>query len=302
METAIAFVGAAAAALGAYELLSRLRGRPIRRLPAALEETAWPEMARLPAYAAPLATLLPDRFHPGYARGREQVLDLLRRAGYPYPTLGAFYAAAVLEFARTLLVVGAMGAALTMMGSGPAPVLVVGSLLIIRALRRPTARLRQLARERAAAFRANGVVGLSALHALLEAGVSPTEAMRRVGETVGGPFCNWLGFLAVRMETDESLGAALRTAEAHLPDPGDVEMRLLVQAIRDHFERGMPLAPAVAELREALRRAMVEETAARAARIRRQAGLAGFLANVGLVLAFILPVMAGGLLASMTGR
>lgn len=302
METAIAFVGAAAVALGVYELLSRLRGRPIRRLPAAPAEPAWPEMASLPAYAAPLATLLPDRFHPGYARGREGILDLLRRAGYPYPTLGAFYATAVLEFARTLLVVGAVAAALMLLGSGPVPILIMGTMLIARALRRPTAQLQQLVRNRAAAFRANAVVGLSALHALLEAGVSPTEAMRRVGETVGGPFCNWLGFLSARMETEGHLEAALRTAEAHLPDPGDVEMRLLVQAVRDHFERGMPLAPAVGELREALRRAMVEETAARAARIRRQAGLAGFLANVGMVLAFILPVMAGGLLASMTGR
>lgn len=297
METAIAFIGAAALALGVHELMERIRGRRgPARIPSPDPSPTPPEMGRLPAYAAPLVVLWPSRFHPERARGRERVLDRLRRAGYPYPTVGAYYAAAVLGFARSMMVAAIVAAAMVISGLDPLMSLIPTALLAVAALRRPEARLRQRIRERARAFRANAVVGLSALHAFLESGLGPAEAMRRVGEAIGGPFCNWLGFLAARMEV-EDLNRALERAADHLPDPNDVEMALFLQALRDHFEHGMPLAPAVAELREELRRDIADETAARAALIRRRAGLAGFLANVGLALAFILPVMTGGLFA-----
>ena len=289
MEPALAFIGAAAAAFGVYELLERLVGRR-RMAPLRTPAAPDPELPRLPAWAALWVGLWPDRFAPSRARGRERVLDLLRRAGYPYPSLGAYYADAVLTFGKGALAAAAFGAAWVLLGMDPLLFLPVAGALMLAALRRPEARLRALARRRAEAFRANAVVGLATLGALLEAGVSPSEAMRRVGETVGGPFCNFLGFLAARMEV-EDLEAALQRAEQHLPDPADAEMRLLLQALRDHFHHGQPLAPAVADLREALRQAMVEETAARASALRVRAVAWGILAILGMMLTFFLPAV-----------
>jgi len=286
MELALTFIGAAAAAFGAYELLERLR--PGRRMALRGPAAPDPELPQLPAWAALWAALWPDRFAPSRARGRERILDLLRRAGYPYPSLGAYYANAILTFGKAALAAAAFGAAWVLLGMDPLFFLPFAGAILLWALRAPEARLRRLIRRRAQAFRSNAMVGFAALGALLEAGVSPSEAMRRVGETVGGPFCNWLGFLAARMEA-EDLEEALRRAEAHLPDPADVEMRLFLQALRDHFHHGQPLAPAVSDLREALRQAMVEETAARASALKVQAVAWGVLAIMGMMLTFFLP-------------
>jgi hypothetical protein len=89
----------------------------------------------------------------------------------------------------------------------------------------------------------------------------------------------------------EDLEEALRRAEAHLPDPMDIEMRLFLQALRDHFHHGQPLAPAVSDLREAMRQAMVEETAARASALKVQAVAWGVLAIIGMMLTFFLPAV-----------
>lgn len=294
MELALSFLGAAAAAFGVFELLERLPGRRRRGLPGPAAPD--PELPALPAWAAVWAAVWPDRFSPRAARGRERVLDRLRRAGYPYPSLGAFYARAVMTFGKAVLAAAGFGAAWAMLGMDLRLFAPFAAVVLLYALRRPEAELAEAMRRRAKAFRANAVVGLSAMHALLEAGLSPAEAMRRVGEAVGGPFCNWLGFLAARMEVEE-LEEALRRAEAHLPDPNDAEMRLFLQALRDHFQHGQPLAPAAADLREALRQALVEETIARASALRVQAAAWGVLAILGMMLTFFLPI--GDLIASM---
>jgi len=78
------------------------------------------------------------------------VIDLLRRAGYPYATPGEFYASAI-RFFTVYLVAGAITAGiLAVLGLGvAAPFLAAG--FIYMGLTRPYANLRTLAKKRAEA-------------------------------------------------------------------------------------------------------------------------------------------------------
>lgn len=285
--TFFAFLGALALSVLALELASALSGRllPRSRLDG-LQTEEDPARPRRSAWAALLVTVWPGRFDPAAAANLADVVALLRRAGYPYGTPGEFYAAALGAFS-THLALGGLLAGVMFFLEQPLFGLALAALFILLGLRQPYARLRLLARRRAAAMRDNMLTGLAMLSALISAGVGVQEALRRTA-AVGGPFCNLLGLLIARMEVDE-FARAIETARAHLPDPGDVELGLFLRDVEDFFVRNRPLLPGVQALQEAVHRNLVEATEARAGLVRQRSGLFGVLAVVGLVFSLIAP-------------
>lgn len=235
---------------------------------------------------AVLAALWPARFHPTRAQNSLDVIHWLRRAGYPYDTPGAFYAAAVHTFSRFLAVGGLLAGLLFSLGM-LLPGLFIAAIFVFLGLRRPYSRLKTLAKKRAEATRSNMLTGLAMLNALMSAGVGVQEALRRTA-AVGGPFCNLLGLLIARMEV-EDFRQALATVQAHLPDPGDVETHLFFRDVEAFFVHNRPLLASVQALQEAIHRNVIEDTEARAALVRQRSGLFGVMAVVGLVLSLIAP-------------
>ena len=249
--------------------------------------------ARRSTWEALLVAILPGRFNPDQAKNMADVINLLRRAGYPYDTPGDFYAAAIRDFSMFLAVGGMMAGALAAMGMiAFAPV--IAMIFILLGLRRPYVRLRMLAKRRAEGLRNNMLIGLSVLSSLLSSGVGVQEALRRAS-TVGGPFCNLLGLLVARMEVDD-FTKAIEITRAHLPDPADVEANLFLRDIYDFFANNRPVLTSVQGLQESVHRTVVEMTEARAALVRQRSGLFGVLAVLGLVLAIIAPFMGAGLM------
>ena len=292
--TFMAFLGALALSVLAFELLTTFQnafavfGRS--RLMNMGEADAGPHRS---TWEALLVAVLPGRFDPLAAKNSTDVISMLRRAGYPYDTPGDFYAAAMRDFSLFLGVGGLLAGALAAMDMAIAAPF-VALIFAYLGLRRPYARLKNLAQKRAEAMRSNMLIGLSVLSALLSSGVGVQEALRR-SAGVGGPFCNLLGLLVARMEV-EDFGKAIEVTRAHLPDARDIEVNLFLRDIHDFFANNRPVLSSVQGLQEAVHRSVVELTESRAALVRQRAGLFGVLAVVGLILAIIAPFMGGGLI------
>lgn len=286
--TTLAFLGALALSVLAYELAAGFTQPHLRpsRLSGVHAETLPDHPPRPSTWFAILAALLPARYNPENAENQAGVIQLLRRAGYPYDTSGAFYAAAIHTFSLFLAVGGMLAGLLFSLGL-PLPGLFIAAIFILLGLRRPYTRLKTLAKKRADALRSNMLTGLAMLNALMSAGVGVQEALRRTA-SVGGPFCNLLGLLIARMEV-EDFRKALATVQAHLPDPGDIETHLFLRDIEAFFVHNRPLLASVRALQEAIHRNVLEATEARAALVRQRSGLFGVLAVVGLVISLIAP-------------
>jgi hypothetical protein len=285
--TFFAFVGALSLSVLTFEITLALSGGLLRRSRLGeLHAGPEPPPPQRSAWGALLVTIWPGRFDPAAARDVADVIGLLRRAGYPYDTPGAFYAAAVRTFSL-YLAGGALLAGVMFFLGQPLPGLAMAWIFIFLGLRRPYARMRRLARRRAAAMKDNMLTGLAMLNALITSGVGVQEALRRTAG-VGGPFCNLLGLLIARMEV-EDFARAVETTRAHLPDSGDVEANLFLQDVEDFFVRNRPLLSGVQALHEAVHRGLVEAIEARASLVRQRSGLFGILAVVGLVFSIIAP-------------
>ena len=286
--TILAFLAALALSVLAYELAAALIRVPFHpsRLAGIQNEHLINDQPYRSTWFAVLAAVLPSRFNPEFARNQAGVVELLRRAGYPYDTPGAFYGAAVHTFSLFLAVGGLLAGLLFSLGM-PLPGLFLAAIFVFLGLRRPYTRLKALAKKRAEATRSNMLTGLAMLNALMSAGVGVQEALRRTA-SVGGPFCNLLGLLIARMEV-EDVRKALATVQAHLPDPSDVETYLFLRDVEAFFVHNRPLLASVQALQEAIHRNVIEATEARAALVRQRSGLFGVMAVVGLVLSLIAP-------------
>lgn len=286
--TTLAFLGALALSILAYELAAILTRTPFRssRLAGIHHESQMTGVPQRSTWFAVLAAILPSRFNPESTRNQIGVIDLLRRAGYPYDTPGEFYAAAVHTFSLFLALGGLLAGLLFSLGM-PLPGIFIAAVFVFLGLRRPYTRLKSLAKKRAESARSNMLTGLAMLNALMSAGVGVQEALRRTA-SVGGPFCNLLGLLIARMEV-EDFRKALATVQVHLPDPGDVETHLFLRDVEAFFVHNRPLLASVQALQEAIHRNVIEATEARAALVRQRSGLFGVMAVVGLVLSLIAP-------------
>ena len=289
--TGVIFLGSLAAAVAVFEVLDgwiagRHRPGRLQGVAAGPEETGSPTR-RASAWTAILILLLPGRFAPGKPGGGRDVVELLRRGGYPYATTGEFYAAAIRTFSIFLLVAGAAAGAIMAAGAGLWTAVGAAGIFVVLGLRWPYARLRSAVRRRAAAFKNSMLAGLALLNALLSAGVSVQESLRRCAG-IGGPFPNLLGLLVAQMEV-APFNRAVEVVEGHLPDPRDVEAGLFLRAVRDFYNHNRPLLPSVQGLQAAVHREMVEATEARAALVRQRSGLFGVLAVLGLVITIIAP-------------
>lgn len=286
--TMFAFFGALAFSVLAYELASAITHVSFgtNRLDGIQHDNQSGNLPHRSTWLAVLTALLPSRFNPETARNQAGVVTLLRRAGYPHDTPGAFYAAAVHTFSLFLAVGGLLAGLFFLLGL-PFPGIFIAAIFIFLGLRRPYIRLKTLAKKRAEATRSNMLTGLAMLNALMSAGVGVQEALRRTA-SVGGPFCNLLGLLIARMEV-EDFRKALATVQAHLPDPGDVETRLFFRDVEAFFIHNRPLLSSVQALQEAIHRNVIEDTEARAALVRQRSGLFGVMAVVGLVLSLVAP-------------
>ena len=290
--TFLAFLAALSLAVLAFELASALQttlsifGGHGRLAGARVENANQPAMRRRSTWEGLLLAVFPARFDVSQVKDAAKVTNLLRRAGYPYDTPGEFYAAAMRMFSIYLAIGGLLAGAMVFLNAPlAAPVLVL--IFVFLGLRRPYVRLRLLAKKRAEAMHSNMLIGLATLNSLLSAGMGAQEALRRTA-SIGGPFCNLLGLLVARMEI-EDFGKALAVTRAHIPDPSDVEVNLFLRDIEDFYVRSRPLLASVQGLQSAVHRGGVEATEARASLVRRQAGLFGILAVVGLILSLIAP-------------
>src|SRR5690606_31680003 len=156
--------------------------------PSRLVKQSVSEIKQRSSWEALLLAILPGRFDHKHAKTMADVVNLLRRAGYPYDTPGEFYAASMRDFSIYLFVGGLLAGVLAAMGNLMiAPIM--ASLFIFLGLRRPYVRLKLLAKKRAESMRNNMLIGLSVLSSLLSSGVGVQEALRRTA-SVGGPFCN----------------------------------------------------------------------------------------------------------------
>jgi hypothetical protein len=287
MMNLLIFFSALSLSVLAFELASSLSSGLVKRSRLfGIQTNTQISLPRRSAWFALLGALWPARFDPSKATNLADVVDLLRRAGYPYETPGAFYAVAVRTFSFYLAVGGLLAGVLFSMGMGLVGT-VLAAIFIFLGLRRPYSQLKSLARRRADAMRNNMLTGLAMLNSLLASGVGVQDALRRVAG-VGGPFCNLLGLLIARMEVDD-FAQAIQTTRAHLPDPGDVEANLFLRDVEDFFIHNRPLSSSVQALQDAVHRNVVESTEARAALVRQRSGLFGVLAVMGLVISIIAP-------------
>ncbi len=297
MTTLLLFVGALALSVFVFEISSSILAAAStfgkNRLDAVADRESGTRMpTRRTTWEAILIAIFPGRFDASKAKNSANVVDLLRRSGYPVDTPGEFYAGAIRTFSMFLLVGGAAAGLLATTEFGFLGPVVAGAMILV-GLRRPYSRLKLLAKKRAETVKSNMLIGLSVLDALLTAGVATQEALRRTA-AVGGPFNNLLALLVARMEI-EPVDKAIATTRAHVPDPYDVEMDLFLRDVEDYFVSNRPLASSVRALREAVHRAVVEATEARAALVKQRAGLFGVLSVLGLVLGLIAPYMGQGM-------
>ena len=288
--TALAFLGALSVATFSFELISALQYGFFRhnRLDGAYQNQSQ-SVKRRSTWEAILIALFPKRFDPNEARDMLDVIALIRRAGYPYNTPGEFYAAAIREFSKYLIVGGLMAGALAMNGMLFAAPL-FAAFYIYLGLRRPYTRLKKMAKVRAETMRNNMLIALSVLESLLSSGVGVQDALRRTA-AVGGTFSNLLGLLVAQMEIKD-IENAVEVVMAHLPDPGDTDATLFFADILDFFQRSRPILSSVTALRESVHRTVLELTEQRAALVRQRSGLFGVTAVIGLVLSMVMPFIS----------
>ena len=115
--TGFAFLGALSVATFVFEILSAFQYGIFRhsRLDGAFQD-ANKIPQRRSTWDAALIAIFPKRFDPEQAKNKLDVVGLIRRAGYPYDTPGEFYAVAIREFSKYLLVGGLMAGALATNG------------------------------------------------------------------------------------------------------------------------------------------------------------------------------------------
>ena len=244
---AVVFIGALALAVIALEIGTTLQARLVKSSKLDGASVAGAEMApRRTTWEALLIAVLPGRFDPNQEASKSNVIDLLRRAGYPYDTPGEYYASAIKYFTVYFIAGATTAGVVYLLGLGIAAPFLAGAFIFV-GLTRPSANLRSLARKRAEATRSNMLVGLAVLESLLIAGVGHQDAMRFTS-TVGGPFCNLLGFLVARLAI-ESPVKALETVRAHIPDPNDVDMQLFLRDVSDYYVKSGPLLNGISALR-----------------------------------------------------
>lgn len=238
-----------------------------------------------------LIVLFPKRFSERAAGNVTDVVDLLRRSGYYYPTPGHFYAAAVRDFSQYLIIgsILAVGLVILEMPVAAVPILAV---YIILGLRRPYSRLRSIAKRRGVAMKNNMLMGLSVLQSLMTVSTSSQQAFTEVSK-IGGPFCNLLGLLSAQMEKKSS-AEAIEVVRAHLPNPNDLEADLFFKDVLAYFEKMRPILKSVTALRDSVHRLVLDSTEERAALVRQRANLFGILSIMGLLLSLILPYMGVG--------
>lgn len=286
---AVVFIAALALAVIALEIGTTLQARLVKSSKLDGASVAGAEMApRRTTWEALLVAVLPGRFDPNQEASKSNVIDLLRRAGYPYDTPGEYYASAIKYF-TVYFIAGAITAGVVyLLGLGIAAPFLAGAFIFV-GLTRPSANLRSLARKRAEATRSNMLVGLAVLESLLIAGVGQQDAMRFTSK-VGGPFCNLLGFLVARLAI-ESPVKALETVRAHIPDPNDVDMQLFLRDVSDYYVNSRPLLGGISALRTSVHRNILESTERRAAVVLQRTSILGIFAIVGLIFSIILPFM-----------
>ena len=288
----LVFVGSVGAALAAFEIMNALIEPAIGRnrlgLYGALEQDG--ASRKRSSLDAVLLALWPERFDPAHTRNLPDVIDMLRRAGYPYETPGEFYAAAIRDFILYLVVGAGLAAAMLIIGLGFAGP-IVAAIFIFLGLRHPYARLKTLARIRAEGMVSNMLIGLTVMETLIASSLSVDEALRAVG-SLGGPFCNLMALLLAQKNIKSS-EEAIAVVEQHLPDPQNTEVQLFLRDIRMEFSQqgSGQLGESVRALRQSLHRSVVEATEMRAALVRQRAGLFGVLAVLGLVLTIVLPYL-----------
>lgn len=294
MTTLLIFLGALALSVLVFELGNALQSAAETfgkgRLNVVASQPQDGNKDKRTTWEALLIAVFPNRFDASRARDSANVVDLLRRSGYPVDTPGEFYAGAMRTFSVFLLVGGLAAGLLASANMAFLSPLVAGMAILV-GLRRPYVHLKSLAKKRGETVKSNMLIGLSVLDALLSSGVATQEALRRTA-AVGGPFNNLLALLVARMEI-EPVDKAIATTRAHVPDPYDVEVDLFLRDIEDYFVNNRPVATSVRALRESVHRAVVEATEARAALVKQRAGLFGVLSVLGLVLGILAPYLGG---------
>ena len=293
----IVFVGAVAAAILVFELMNALMESALGSVGDQLSygltgrDAGTLALKKRSSLDAILIAVWPERFDPDHAASIPDVVDMLRRAGYPYETPGEFYAAAVRDFSMYLVVGAALAAVLTIFDMGIAGPIVAG-IFIFLGLRRPYSRLKTLTKKRAEGMTNNMLIGLSVIETLITNGIGVNETLQVVGK-LGGPFCNLMALLVAQKTIKESPEQAVQVVRQHLPDPDNMEVQLFLGDIQAEFtsQGSGNLSQSVRALRESLHRMVVENTETRAALVRQRAGLFGVLAVLGLVLTIVLPYM-----------
>ena len=183
--TLLIFLGALSLSVLAFEIASNLRGGLVRRSRLlGIQTSATLTLPRRSAWHALLGAVWPARFDPAAATNMADVVELLRRAGYPYETPGAFYAASVRIFSLFLAVGGLLAGLLFSMGMGIAGI-GLAAIFVFLGLRRPYAQLKFLAQRRA---------GGHAQQYVDRPGDAELAAGCRRGCTGGAAACRWGGW------------------------------------------------------------------------------------------------------------
>ena len=287
---AVVFIGSLALAVIALEIGTAIQAKLFK--PGKLDGAVVAGTAIAPrrsTWEALLIAIFPKRFDPNQQATNSNVIDLLRRAGYPYDTPGEFYASAIKYFTVYLIAGTITAGALYLLGLGIAAPFLAGAFIYM-GLTRPYANLRALAKKRAEAMRNNMLVGLAVLESLLISGMHVQPAMCQTSE-LGGPFCNLMGLLVARLNI-ESAEKAIETTRAHIPDPNDVDMQLFLRDVSDYFLLSRPMDSAITSLRTSVHRNILEATEARAAVVLQRTSILGIFAVVGLIFSVILPFMS----------
>lgn len=289
----IIFVGAVAVAALVFEVMSALAGSAAGGDGLASIRTAGSAgvtSKKRSSFDAILLAIWPERFDPENAKNMLDVVDMLRRAWYPYETPGEFYAAAIRDFVVYLIVGSALAGILVLFDMGVVGP-IVAAIFIFLGLRRPYSRLKTLTKKRAEGMVSNMLIGLTVMETLIVASVPVDDTLRAVGK-LGGPFCNLMSLL-VAQQRIKNADEAVDVVRQHLPDPRNMEVNLFLNDIRDEFSQqgSGRLGESIRALRQSLHRSVVEATETRAALVRQRAGLFGVLAVLGLILTIILPYM-----------
>ena len=145
----VVFIGALSLAVIALEIGTALQGSLFKPSKLAGASVAGAEMApHRTTWEALLVAVFPGRFDPNQVANKSNVIDLLRRAGYPYDTPGEYYASAIRYF-TVYFIAGAITAGLVyLLGLGIAAPFLAGAFIFV-GLTRPSANLRSLAKKRA---------------------------------------------------------------------------------------------------------------------------------------------------------